>query len=91
MVSYRCKKGLNKGRLFWRCPFWGSEGTCNLFVWDDDMREDESLIKSGFEEVGYMKVMYKDSKKKTKNLKNKLMSEILWKFEDVVSSYLLHV
>ena len=37
--------------------------------------EDESHIKSELEAVGYMKVMYEDSKKKNTNLKNKLKSE----------------
>ena len=80
MVSYQCKKGQNKGRLFWRCPFWRSNETCNLFIWDEDMgekgeNEDESIMKSELEVVGYLKVMYEDSKKKNKNLKNKLKSE----------------
>src|SRR3954471_13505815 len=37
MTSYRCKNDRNRGRLFWRCPFWQSDETCNLFEWDDDM------------------------------------------------------
>ena len=37
--------------------------------------EDESIMKSELEVVGYLKVMYEDSKKKNKNLKNKLKSE----------------
>ena len=69
-----------KEGFFWRCPFWRSDETCNLFIWDEDMREkmgneDESSMKSELEAVGYLKVMYEDSKKKNKNLKNKLKSE----------------
>ena len=80
MVSYQCKKGQNQGRLFWRCPFWRSEETCNLFIWDEDMvaksgNEDGSMMKSEMEAMGYLKVMYEDSKKKNKTLKSKLKSE----------------
>ena len=70
---------INEG-FFWRCPFWRSYETCNLFIWDEDTgenigNEDESNMISELEVVGYLKVMYEDSKKKNKNLKNKLKSE----------------
>ena len=37
--------------------------------------EDGSMMKSEMEAMGYLKVMYEDSKKKNKTLKNKLKSE----------------
>ena len=43
MVSYQCRNGPNKGRLFWRCPNWSSSETCNLFIWDEDIDENMEM------------------------------------------------
>ncbi|XP_058735633.1 uncharacterized protein LOC131607640 [Vicia villosa] len=85
MVSYICKNGRNKGRLFWRCPFWQSGDTCDLFIWDEDMVEDygvgvESVDVNKLKEletVELMREMYQASKKKNMKLQAKLKSEAL--------------
>lgn len=50
MITYHCKNGCNKGRLFWRCPFWQIKETYNLFIWDDDMAQTNDIIESVAEE-----------------------------------------
>src|SRR3954468_4994951 len=80
MVMYQCNNGANKGRLFWRCPYWKNADTCNLFIWAEDVgeksgNEDLTIRNSEFdvmESVGYMKSLYEDARKKNKNLKAKL-------------------
>lgn len=39
MISYHCKNGRNKGRIFGICMFWQNEETCNLFIQDDDIAQ----------------------------------------------------
>lgn len=42
------RRDLIKKDFFWRCPFWMSDETCDLFIWYEDLRvkagnEDESM------------------------------------------------
>lgn len=72
IISYQCKKGPNKGTIFWRCPFWMGDDTCDLFIWDEDMvakygNKGESNMN---EVVGNLKELYEDVKKKNKSLKH---------------------
>lgn len=73
----------NKGKLFWRCPFWQSEDTCDLFIWDEDL---VVKVVNGIEEVDVNKLkdleivellreLYEGLKKKNMKLHSKLKSE----------------
>lgn len=83
MVSCQCKNGPNKGRLFWRCPYWRNADTCNMFIWEEDLgaksgNEDGSIMNSELEimaSMEYMKTLCEESRKKNKNLKTKLKTE----------------
>ncbi|WJX90013.1 hypothetical protein P8452_71956 [Trifolium repens] len=44
LMMYCCTKGENKGRLFWRCPYWKSPSTCNFFIWDEFMADESEDI-----------------------------------------------
>lgn len=65
---------------FFVYPYWRSDYTCNLFLWDEDLGEkygnaDGSIMNSKLEvmvSMGYMKTLYEESRKKNKNLKTKL-------------------
>lgn len=83
MVSYVCKNGRNKGRLFWRCPFWQSEETCDLFIWDEDLvtedltvvEEVENYRMKELETVELLRELYEGSKKKNMKMQDKLRAE----------------
>ncbi|CAK8541446.1 unnamed protein product [Lathyrus sativus] len=83
MVAYICKNGHNKGRIFWRCPFWKSEETCDLFIWDEDLvGEDvngvehvENYKQKELETIELLRELYEGSKKKNMKLQEKSRSE----------------
>src|SRR4051812_33347547 len=96
MVLYQCKNGPNKGRLFWRSPYWRSAHTRDLFICDKDVVEksgtkDVAITNTELEvmaSVGYMKFLYEDSRKKNKNLKTKLKTE---NFHEILKMFCLVV
>ncbi|XP_058769370.1 uncharacterized protein LOC131643236 [Vicia villosa] len=87
MVSYRCKNGRNRGRLFWRCPLWQSDETCNLFEWDDEIGSGHDAIEADEEwtndatkiremqTFGTLKELYEQEVKKNVEMEMKLGSD----------------
>lgn len=67
--------------MFWRCPFWQNEETCNLFIWDGDIAQgkdyyecvdeewskDESNVRE-MQVVESLKELYESPMKKNKRL-----------------------
>ncbi|CAL5197604.1 unnamed protein product [Lathyrus oleraceus] len=103
MVSFHCKNGANKGRLFWRCPYWQIHETCNLVILNEDLEEgkdvEEAVNEDGkktkdLEAVEIWKEFYETSNKKNKKLEKNLKSEEFagkWKLILIVFSFMLNM
>lgn len=91
MISYMCKNRRGKGRMVRRCMFWKNEETRNLFIWDDDIAQenydyecvheewskDESKVRE-MQDVETLKELYESSMKNNKRLQIKIKSESFW-------------
>ncbi|KAJ1438721.1 Zinc finger, GRF-type [Sesbania bispinosa] len=43
LLLMKSKSVRNSGKMFWRCPNWATENTCNFFRWADDVVCDEGV------------------------------------------------
>ncbi|KAJ1391738.1 Zinc finger, GRF-type [Sesbania bispinosa] len=61
----------NPGRMFWRCPNWDKELTCNYFRWADD----DSEQNCRFDELQHYEQVIDEMKLKIAKLQRKLAGE----------------